>query len=222
MIKIYIELNQTWSHMVKYVNSVSTIKQNPRPVELPPEIQQYTQEFLSFAKASTENTISMCELLNRAKVEFRDKEQNNKNKLFNMLCESIGYPKGANDPTIKKYVRIGESAERFKPYIDRLPNSWTTLYEITQLDSNTFDEAIENGTINIKMIGRDVKSLKPNATKATKKLADKSKKPVIQITLGTDERASIDALFKELEVLKFSYKLEINPNDIAKTILNNG
>lgn len=209
--------------MVNYINSVTTLEQKPKPAELPPEIQRYTQEFLNFAKASTENTIAMCELLNRAKVEFRDKEQNNKNALFNMLCETIGYPKGANDPTIKKYVRIGESAERFRPYIDRLPNSWTTLYEITQLDSKTFDDAIGDGTINIKMIGRDVKTLKQLSNpRPTKKLADKSKKPVIQITLGSDERADIDALYKELEVLKFSYKLEINPNDVAKNILDNG
>lgn len=209
--------------MVNYINSVTTFEKKPAPAELPPEIQRYTQEFLSFAKASTENTIAMCELLNRAKVEFREKEQNNKNKLFNMLCESIGYPKGANDPTIKKYVRIGESAERFRPYIDRLPNSWTTLYEITQLDSKTFDDAIDNGTINIKMIGRDVKTLKQiNNPNATKKIADKSKKAAIQITIASDERKQIDALYKELEVLKFSYKLEINPNDVAKTILNNG
>lgn len=210
--------------MVNYINSVSTLqKQAPKPTELPPEIQRYSQEFLSFAKASTQNTIAMCELLNRAKVEFREKENNNKNKLFNLLCESVGYPKGANDPTIKKYVRIGESAERFKPYIDQLPNSWTTLYEITQLDSKTFDDAIENGTINIKMIGRDVKTLKEiNNPKPTKKLADKSKKPAIQITIASDERSQVDALFKELEVLKFSYKLEISPNDVAKTILSNG
>ncbi len=209
--------------MVNYINSVTTFEKKPAPAELPPEIQRYTQEFLSFAKASTENTIAMCELLNRAKVEFREKEQNNKNKLFNLLCESIGYPKGANDPTIKKYVRIGESAQRFRPYIDRLPNSWTTLYEITQLDGKTFDDAIDNGTINIKMIGRDVKTLKQLSNpKATKKIADKSKKAAIQITIATDERKQIDALFKELEVLKFSYKLEINPNDVAKTILNNG
>lgn len=209
--------------MVNYINSVTTFEKKPAPVELPPEIQRYTQEFLSFAKASTENTIAMCELLNRAKVEFREKEQNNKNKLFNLLCESIGYPKGANDPTIKKYVRIGESAERFRPYIDRLPNSWTTLYEITQLDGKTFDDAIDNGTINIKMIGRDVKTLKQLSNpKAVKKIADKSKKAAIQITIASDERKQIDALYKELEVLKFSYKLEINPNDVAKTILNNG
>jgi len=171
--------------MVNYINSVSTLVNKPAPAALPPEIERYTQEFLSFAKASTQNTIAMCELLNRAKVEFRDKEKNNKNKLFNLLCESIGYQKGANDPTIKKYVRIGESAERFRPYIDRLPNSWTTLYEITQLDSKTFEDAIDNGTINIKMIGRDVKTLKQQSNpKTTKRIADKSKKPIIQITIA--------------------------------------
>lgn len=189
--------------------------------DLTPEVQKYSQQFLSFAKASTENTIAMCELLNRAKVEFKQKEKNNKNKLFNALCTTIGYTKGANDPTIKKFVRIGESAERFKPYIDRLPNSWTTLYEITQLDSDLFDQAIENGAINIKMIGREVKSLK-NASQPDSAASPTVQKPAISITLEADtDKAVIEALYKELELLKFNYKIELNANEALKRILNN-
>lgn len=186
--------------------------------DLAPEVQKYSQQFLSFAKASTENTIAMCELLNRAKIEFKQKESNNKNKAFNALCKTIGYTKGANDPTIKKFVRIGENAERFKPYIDRLPNSWTTLYEITQLEPELFDQAIENGAINIKMIGREVKSLKQTNKPETTSLAQK---PSINIMFDEDaDKALIEAIYKELEVLKFNYKFELTNNNVAKKILS--
>lgn len=188
--------------------------------DLTPEVQRYSQQFLSFAKASTENTIAMCELLNRAKVEFKQKEKNNKNKLFNALCTTIGYTKGASDPTIKKFVRIGENADRFKPYIDRLPNSWTTLYEITQLDSELFDKAIENGAINIKMIGREVKSLKETNQPDTPK-SPTAQKPSISITLEAEtDKAVVEALYKELELLKFNYQIELTANDAVNRILN--
>jgi hypothetical protein len=191
--------------------------------QLPPEVEKYAQQFLTFAKASTENTISMCELLNNAKIELKQKENNQKNELFNALCKSIGYSKGANDPTIKKFVRIGECANRFRPYIDKLPNSWTTLYEITQLDNGLFEHAIENGAINIKMIGREVKSLKQiNQPQIEKKVEVIAKKPAVLITLENDaDKTIIDAFLKELEVLKFSYKFELSANDVAQNILKN-
>jgi len=190
---------------------------------LPPEVEKYAQQFLTFAKASTENTISMCELLNNAKIELKQKENNQKNDLFNELCKSIGYSKGANDPTIKKFVRIGECANRFRPYIDKLPNSWTTLYEITQLDNALFEHAIENGAINIKMIGREVKSLKQiNQPQIEKKVEVVAKKPAVLITLENDADITIlDAFLKELEVLKFSYKFELSANDVLQNILKN-
>lgn len=190
---------------------------------LSPEVERYTQQFLSFAKASTENTISMCELLNKAKLEFRQKENNNKNVMFNALCKKIGYTKGANDPTIKKFVRIGECADRFRPYIDRLPNSWTTLYEITQLDSALFEHAVENGAINIKMIGRDVQSLKQiNQPQLQNKVEIPTKKPVIQITLENDtDKQMLEAVLRELEALKFMFKMEITSNEVTKSILKN-
>jgi len=184
------------------------------------EIEEYSKQFLSLAKASTENTVAMCEVLHQAKLDFKEKDP--KNVLFQELCKSIGYEKGANDPTIKKFLRIGESANRFRPYLDRLPNSWTTLYEITQLDDALFDHAMESGAINIKMIGKEVKSLKNiNQPKVEKPALMIEKKATIEITLSSEaDKQTLEALCKELEMLKFNFKLIIHPNDVAQAILN--
>jgi hypothetical protein len=197
--------------------TVTTIDQSPAVAV---EIEKYSKQFLSLAKASTENTVAMCEVLHKAKLEF--KEKHNDKQLFQALCKHVGYTKGANDPTIKKFLRIGECAERFKPYLDRLPNSWTTLYEITQLDTELFDHAIENGAINIKMIGKEVRSLKQiNQPKIEKPAISPDKKPSIEIILDADiDKSMLDGLCKELEALKFNFKIEIKANDVAQTILN--
>lgn len=183
------------------------------------EIEQYSQQFLSLAKASTENTVAMCEVLHKAKQAFKEKDT--KNILFKELCKSIGYEKGANDPTIKKYLRIGENAERFRPYLSKLPNSWTTLYEITQLDDELFERAIEEGAINIKMLGKEVRSLKQSVLPNEKLLALPEKKASIQISLAANtDKNTLENLLKELEVLKLNYHLEIHTNNIAQTILD--
>lgn len=182
------------------------------------EIEQYSQQFLSLAKASTENTVAMCEVLHKAKQAFKEKDT--KNVLFRELCKSIGYENGANDPTIKKFLRIGESAERFRPYLNRLPNSWTTLYEITQLDNALFERAIEDGAINIKMLGKEVRSLKQSALPSEKLTALPEKKASIQISLAANtDKNTLENLLKELETLKLNYQLEIQTNNIAQTIL---
>lgn len=182
------------------------------------EIEQYSQQFLNLAKASTENTVAMCEVLHKAKQAFNEKES--KNVLFRELCKSIGYEKGANDPTIKKFLRIGESAERFRPYLSRLPNSWTTLYEITQLDDALFERAIAEGAINIKMLGKEVRSLKQSALPNEKLIALPEKKASIQISLAAStDKNTLENLLKELEVLKLHYQLEIQTNNVAQTIL---
>lgn len=183
------------------------------------EIEKYSQQFLSLAKASTENTVAMCEVLHKAKQEFKEKDE--KNVLFQELCKNIGYTKGANDPTIKKFLRIGESAERFKPYLDRLPNSWTTLYEITQLDDALFERAVEEGAINIKMLGKEVKSLKQANLPASQKLIAPEKKPSVQISLPANiDKQTLESFLKEIEVLKFSYKLEIQVNPVTQALLD--
>jgi hypothetical protein len=183
------------------------------------EIEQYTQQFLSLAKTSTENTVAMCEVLHKAKQAFKEKDT--KNVLFTELCKSIGYDKGANDPTIKKFLRIGESAERFRPYLDRLPNSWTTLYEITQLDEELFNQAIEEGAINIKMLGKEVRSLK-QINQTTEKLTTlPEKKLSIEILLSADtNKVTLENLLKELEALKLNFKFEMHTDSFAKTVLD--
>jgi hypothetical protein len=118
-------------------------------------------------------------------------------------------------------LRIGESAERFRPYLDRLPNSWTTLYEITQLDESLFDRAIEEGAINIKMLGKEVKNLKQANLPASEKLiAISEKKPSIEISLSANiDKPTLESFLKELEVLKFNYQLEIQINPVAQALL---
>jgi hypothetical protein len=37
-----------------------------------------------------------------------------------------------------------------------LPPSWTTLYELTKLDDDTFDQKLHDGTINPEMQRKDV------------------------------------------------------------------
>ena len=55
---------------------------------------------------------------------------------FDSFCREIGQK--SSDPTIRKYIAIGEKYYDFINYADKLPNAWTTIYNLTLINSNTF------------------------------------------------------------------------------------
>jgi hypothetical protein len=172
------------------------------------QVKTYATQFLNLSKTSTEKTIDMCEVLFNAKnsLEFRD---------FDNLCLAVGY-EGWDASAIKKYVRIGACADQFRPYLDRLPNSWTTLYQITQLEPDLFNKAIEEGKITSATLGKDILLIKQNRTE------EKEPDPRINIIFDNDvNKELIEAVCKELEALKIDFKFAIQLNKMAKDMLDN-
>ncbi len=55
----------------------------------------------------------------------------------------MGYRDGSS--TIRKFIAIGKVFPRFIDLADQLPSAWTTLYQITQIPADDFDEYIESG-----------------------------------------------------------------------------
>jgi hypothetical protein len=164
--------------------------------------KNFATEISILAKASTESTVAMCEVYYRAKNALKDDE-------FHALCSTVGHK--SDSSTIKKYILIGEKASLFRPYLDRLPNTWTTLYEITRLDADEFQQFITNGQINRNTTGEKIKSLVKKASGA----AAKSSPPSRNITLKLGDGMTSDdvvALISHLEGLRLSYEFQIEPN----------
>src|ERR1019366_4614715 len=63
---------------------------------------------------------------------------------FKIFCELVGIPKGG--PIYKKFTKIGEAATRFKPYMEKLPANWTTLYKLASLPPDKFDRVAQSLT----------------------------------------------------------------------------
>lgn len=155
--------------------------------------KKFAIAIVSLAKASTENTLAMCEAYYQAKSALGSE--------FSALCAAISHDE--NSSTIKKYILIGRNAERFKPYLDRLPNTWTTLYELTRLDRSEFQQLIEHGKINQLTTGAEVKSIlkhregRTTKTKSATKTADATPLPEIMgYALQFDELPSQRQIFE--------------------------
>jgi len=107
-------------------------------------------EYANFAVKTAQSTVEMC------RVVFEAKNLLSKDEYKSFLNE-IGH-KNENS-TIRKYLAIGERYEKFVQYTNLLPNSWTSIYTLTQLPSETFDALALTETDMSMMSGKEIKSL---------------------------------------------------------------
>ena len=76
---------------------------------------------------------------------------------MNYFCFSVGLKREGS--TFRKFEQIGKYSETFWKYVDKLPDSYTVLYEITTLDSDRFEELMSNNQITSYVTLKDIKEL---------------------------------------------------------------
>jgi hypothetical protein len=114
------------------------------------EREHFYSQYSLFAVKTAQSTVEMCRVVFEAKEELSREE-------FSEFCTDIGH-KG-EDSTIRKYLAIGAAYERLIQYADKLPNSWTSIYTITQIPSETFNALAQVGESFAQLSGNQIKAL---------------------------------------------------------------
>lgn len=112
--------------------------------------ERFYSEYSNFAVKTAQATIEMCRVVYQAKNELSSTE-------YSEFLKDIGH-KGETS-TIRKYLAIGSQYDKLIQYTNLLPNSWTSIYTITQLPSDTFDDLAATDTDMSKMSGKEIKNL---------------------------------------------------------------
>ena len=104
--------------------------------------------------------------------------------------------------TASKLRTIGEARARFEPYLDRLPNTWTTLYELAKMKSLEFDKVTDALSPFVTL--REINELLPKESTRAKSLQK------LQIDVSTlahmakprqqEFRTKLDTLLKEFNL----------------------
>jgi hypothetical protein len=74
------------------------------------------------------------------------------------FCNGIWHK--SEDSTVRKYLAIGARYHDFIAHANLLPNSWTSIYLITQIPSETFEALVLSGNSLASMSGKEIDSLK--------------------------------------------------------------
>lgn len=114
------------------------------------ERERFYSEFSNFAVKTAQSSVEMCRVVFEAKKGLSSSE-------YSEFLNDIGYK--SETSTIRKYLAIGSQYDKLIQYTNLLPNSWTSIYTITQLSSDTFDALTATDTDMSKMSGKEIKSL---------------------------------------------------------------
>lgn len=124
-------------------------------------VNGYIQYYQQFTRNTVENILKLSCLI----VEMKEKEQSGELNQSDVdyFCLSVGLKRKGS--TFRKFEQIGKHSETFWKYIDKLPDSYTVLYEITTLDPDRFEELMSNNQITSYVTLKDVKRLGNKSTK---------------------------------------------------------
>lgn len=114
------------------------------------ERDKYKAEFNQWSKKTAQASLEMGRVVYEAKKELESQD-------FLKFCNEIG--RKGEDATVRKFLKIGEKYDNFYKYADLLPNSWTSIYEITQLPSDVFEALVATDNSMANMTGEQIKSL---------------------------------------------------------------
>ena len=116
-------------------------------------------EYITYYQQYTRNTVENILKLSSLIVEMKEKEKSGELDKTDMkyFCFSVGLTREGS--TFRKFEQIGKHSETFWKYVDKLPDSYTVLYEITTLDSDRFEELISNNQITSYVTLKDIKEL---------------------------------------------------------------
>ena len=161
------------------------------------ERERFYSEFSNFAVKTAQSSVEMCRIVFEAKKGLSSSE-------YLEFLNDIGHK--SETSTIRKYLAIGSQYDKLIQYTNLLPNSWTSIYTITQLSSDTFDALTSTDTDMSKMSGKEIKSLldlnkpKPTVPSATSScsapnssIATTQVVPTISVQSSSDANNEIDS-----------------------------
>jgi hypothetical protein len=119
----------------------------------------YVVQFNQFRSKTAESIIGMAETVYLAKKNLQNANGKGKEKdlQFEEFCKGIRF--NGKSSAIRKFLQIGEMADMLKRHADNLPNTWTTIYTLTQLGKDVLEKMIEEQRVIASITAQEAKAL---------------------------------------------------------------
>jgi ferritin-like metal-binding protein YciE len=158
------------------------------------------ERYVSQTKSTVENLLNVCETLRELDDSVKDLILNETD--LNYFCEKVGLNKSGS--TYRKYVCIGKKVDLLRQYIDTIPSSVSTIYELCTLDPEKFEQLFQWKLISHTTTLHDLKEIsgKSSTSVSSKSLNDN----FLKIEFNFDTLSNIS----RNELIKFFDKISSN------------
>ena len=112
--------------------------------------EDYVTDFFRRRTSSAREILEMCRIVYEAKKKLSGSD-------FESFCLDIGY--SSKNSTIRKFVVVGGMYIRLILVTDRLPASWTSIYQYCQLKSEDLDSLLTSNRNLKDLKGKELKGL---------------------------------------------------------------
>jgi hypothetical protein len=194
-----VEMSKNAMKKVSYEDIYCNMEPNKTP-----NYDDLVNAYKAFGKQAAEQIVGMAHTLLQAKIylgEFSLKR----------FCDDVGLE--MNGPTYRKLILIGSKYSRFSPLVEKLPNNWTTLYQLAKLEDDQFNQLTQNLKFGPFLTASELtEMLSPPSTKPKKSSANNA---VIDFEgLGPNEVAQAYARLKQME-REFGLKLTFGADVVS-------
>lgn len=95
---------------------------------------EYVKQYRIAEERSAREVLVMCRLVYEANKSLNSAD-------FSDFCNDIGYKDSSS--VIRKFIVIGKLQPRLVAYADLLPASWSSIYSLTQIPAQSFENMIQ-------------------------------------------------------------------------------
>jgi len=130
---------------------------------------EIAEEFVKRYRVHTQNALENVLCMGEAVFEIYQKVKSEKLDKSDLeyFCQTVHLdPKSS---TFRKYKAIGENASRFRQVLDKLPSSFSVLYEMTTLDAEEFEHYVIQFTFDKKLTLEQFKKMINKSRQMTKR-----------------------------------------------------
>ena len=152
---------------------------------------QLVNQYRTFAKHTAANIIKLAETLVEAEDSLSKRE-------LRQFCEDVGLEYDGS--TYRKLMKIGKEVSRFEPFVERMPNNWTTVYKLASLDRGKFDQVTRDGRFRPMMTASEIDKIIGTQSH----VASHGKRDVMIDLSGLEQNLVIEA-FRAMKGLEQQY-----------------
>jgi len=124
-------------------------------VSNPSLVKELIEKYQSDTKNAVQNILNMCRTVRLLNDKVKSKELTEAD--LNYFCATVCLDKKSS--TFRKYLCIADKAQLFEKYLEKVPASYTILYEITTLDPDQFELLLKSKQLSNFITLKEVKRI---------------------------------------------------------------